>query len=218
MNMAGIDIRQGFRSACFVGLIFLLPLAAPAQCIAVVDVAQELPHQVRTPAGTHLLYFYNLELETYLVIVSRDGFDSPPNGPYHLSLACLPAMPRWESDDFVLLEGGCGTFCWYVDVIPVSLEPEPVRVDRPLAFDAGSNLLAYYADKDLIHVRNLVSGVEQAIQTAHVCESASGLCFEDTEIDNGQLSYTWRLNPAEARFEVDLDTGLLLESTEAPGR
>jgi len=190
------------------GLLLLLSTGASAQCIRVVDAAAELPHVVQTPGGATIRYFYNLELESYLVIASRGDFTASANGPFHLSLACAPARLRWENDDFVLLEGACGTFCWYVDLIPVAPARAAQRVERPLAFDAESSLLAWYADKDLIRVRNVVTGIEQEIRTAYECESASGLCFEDMAFDGDRLLYTWRLNPDGVRLELALDSQL----------
>lgn len=176
-----------------------------ADCIDVVDEASELPHQVTTPGGVDLTYAYDLKPETYSVAWRRGDQAGGPYGPFTLTRGCMPAVLEWESDAFVLLQAGCGTFCWYVLVVPLSGEGDVVTVDRPLAFHAGRNLLATYHDKDVIRVSNLLTGRSQDITTVHTCESWSGVCFTEVKMDDTHIEYTWMINPDGEVITAALD-------------
>lgn len=181
-----------------------------ARCVDVVDVATELPHHFVTPKNTGVSYLYDLEIEEYFVSWAKDGYRGGPYGPFTLTRGCAPAIVQWESNEYLLLQAGCGTFCWYVLAFPLTKNTEDyIKIDRPLAFDGTRNLLAYYYAKDIIRVRSLISAYEQEIRTAYECESASGLCFEDTRFTGTSLEYTWRYNPAGQVLTVLLDEQLI---------
>jgi hypothetical protein len=168
----------------------VLPMfGATAACIDVLDVRKELPYDVETPEGKQLSYFYNLEREQYVIRLSIGAEDATTHGPFSLQRSCLPGRLRWESRDFVLLESGCGTFCWLVDVLSTSGETQ--RVFRPLDFDGQRNLVLFYAEKDTLGVRDLATRRERRSRTAEACESASGLCFTDARFDGDAVTYTW---------------------------
>lgn len=195
-----------------ISLAFFTVTDLQAQCIDVVDVATELPHNIVTPNGTSISYFYNLESEQYLLLWSRGEQSGGPYGPYTLTRACAPAQLRWENDRYLLLEAGCGTFCWEVAVIPLAPGgAEDLKIMRPLAFDAERSLLAFYADKDIIRVRNLLTGREQDIRTAYECDSYSGLCFQDLRFVGNELQYVWRYDPAGPILTAPLDASVTTE-------
>lgn len=162
---------------------------AMAACIDVLDVRNELPYVLETPEGKTLSYFYNLEREQYVILLSLGEEDATTHGPFSLQRNCLPGRLRWESSDFVLIESGCGTFCWLVDVLSGSGRTR--RVFRPLDFDEERNLLLFYAEQDTLGVENLVTQREQRIRTAEACESASSLCFAAARFDGNEVTYTW---------------------------
>ena len=91
-----------------------------AACIDVVDVEAELPQNLVTSNNTGVSYSYNLEREQYHVSWGKEGNSGGPYGPFTLTRGCAPAKVKWESDAFLLLEAGCGTFCWYVLVFPLT--------------------------------------------------------------------------------------------------
>ena len=180
-----------------------------ARCVDVVDVAIELPHHFVTPNNTGVSYLYDLEKEEYFVSWAKNGHRGGPYGPFTLTRGCATATIKWESNEYLLLTSGCGTFCWYVLALPLTKNTKNyIKIDHPLAFDGTRNLLAYYNAKDIIHVRSLISGYEQEIRTAYECESASYLCFEDTRITGTSIEYTWRYNPDEQVLSVLLDEQL----------
>ena len=163
---------------------------AHGACIDVVDEAAELPRRVSTPARVELEYVYDLAAETYTVRVAGPGAGAGPFGPFFLTRGCMPAALEWESADYVLLQAGCGTFCWYVLVLPVT-GTEARRVERPLAFDAARNLLATYHAQDLIRVSSLITGATHDIPTKYACPSSQGPCFENPTFAGNTFSYTW---------------------------
>ena len=180
-----------------------------ARCVDVLDVPIELPHHFVTPNNTGVSYFYDLEKEEYFVSWAKNGHRGGPYGPFTLTPGCATATIKWESNEYLLLTSGCGTFCWYVLALPLTKNTKNyIKIDHPLAFDGTRNLLAYYHAKDIIHVRSLISGYEQEIRTAYECESASSLCFEDTRFTGTSIEYTWRHNPDEQVLSVLLDEQL----------
>lgn len=169
-------------------------LGANAACIDVVDLAVELPPLVRTESGLELAYDYDLQVDQYTLSISGNGVDTERFGPFPLTMACATPQVRWENEQFLITEAGCGTFCWYVQVYALATDngsPPYERIERPLAFNADANLLAYYLDQDLIRVQNLITGAAQDITTAYQCDSYSGLCFDSVELDGDSLSYRW---------------------------
>jgi len=194
--------------------IVLLTLAGTstdgARCVDVVDVATELPHHLVTANNTGVSYLYDLEKEEYVVSWTKDGKTGGPYGPFILTRGCAPAKVQWESNEFLLLQAGCGTFCWYVVALPLTTDTEDyTRIERPLAFDGARNLLAYYHAKDTIRVRSLRSGYEQDIRTSYECESASGLCFDSAWFTETSLEYTWQYNPKGEVLSALLDEQLV---------
>ncbi len=183
----------------------LLPCASvSAQCIAVLDVRTELPFEADTPGGKHLSYFYNLALEQYTIRLSRNSEDATAHGPFMLQRSCLPGSLRWESEEFALFESSCGTFCWSVDALAVS--GATLTILRPLAYDQDRNLIAYYADKDVIAIQSLSTMREQRAPTGRICDTASGLCFGDTQFSGNALTYVWQDGE---RLSIALDPTLL---------
>ena len=138
-------------SVCPVILASLGVATAAAQCLDAVDAQTELPNDLVTSNGTGVSYSYDLEQEQYLVSWSRSGQTGGPYGPFTLTRACVPAMVEWESNDFLLLQGACGAFCWYALVLSLTGGASDWKaIERPLAFDESRNLLAYYREKDTI--------------------------------------------------------------------
>lgn len=189
--------------------------ATEAACIDVV-VPGELPVAITTDQGIDISYSYYLEKEEYSVSLRRGDVEIGTFGPFILNRGCKPAMFAGESREYLILENGCGTFCWYFKIF--SLVPrattvnKPYRkVNRPLRFDSKRNLLAYYQSKVLIQIMNLNTGYVQDIKTAFVCESYSGLCFTDVHIGDSTLEYTWIYNPQGKRLSVALESGLLMK-------
>ena len=194
--------------------LFFLPLDAMAGCIDVVDLTRELPLSFTTNNNVQIAYSYNLNDDTYTLAWELGDQSGGPFGPFPLTMSCGTPELKWENTDFLIFERGCGTFCWYVKIF--SLLPEQYqgvpgyqRIERPLAFDATRNLLAYYDSQDTIHVKNLLTGYEQVVNTAYQCEYYSGLCFRDVQFNADTLEYTWVLNPAGETISVSLDDNLL---------
>lgn len=177
-----------------------------ARCIDVVDVQLELPHHLITDRNTGITYQYKLEQEQYVVSWSKDGRQGGPYGPFTLTRGCVPAKMEWESENFLLLVAGCGTFCWYALVLPMTSDIEDHRrIERPLAFDESRDLMAYYCDKDIVCIESLLTGQQQRIQTEQECESASGLCIDEVTITETSLEYKWRYSPDEQPFSAPLE-------------
>jgi hypothetical protein len=186
--------RIGGEMKCLASVLVLMLAAllvpssnASAGCIDVLNVRKELPYDVATPMGKSLSYFYNLDREQYVVFLSRNGEEATPHGPFVLQRNCHPATLKWESESFVLFEAGCGTFCWTVDAL--SMAGQTQSVFRPLDFDASRNLILFYAEQDVIGVRNLATLREQKIRTNSPCESASDLCFSDARFSGDRVTY-----------------------------
>jgi hypothetical protein len=173
----------------------LLPFArAKADCTEHPEWEAELPHEVDTPKGNHVSYRYDWPGGTYFVVVTRGGRDGVQRGPYPLTTGgCFAAKLEWESEQFVILTAGCGSFCWWGVAIPLASDRKPVDTFRPFAFDPERNLLAYYPEPDVIAVVNVATGREQAVRTPAHCPSVSGTCFDDKlELSGGRLRYVWK--------------------------
>lgn len=180
-----------------------------AACIDVVDVEAELPQNLVTSNNTGVSYSYDLEREQYHVSWGKEGNSGGPYGPFTLTRGCAPAKVKWESDAFLLLEAGCGTFCWYVLVFPLTeSNGDHTRIERPLAFDDTRNLLAYYHAKDIIRIENLINGQQQEVRTVYTCDSASGLCIEEVRFTDTSLEYKWRYDPDSRPLSVLLEEQL----------
>ena len=200
-------------------LIFLAITAfsnlAHSICIDVVDLSVELPAQYATSGNVLISYQYDFTDDQYYLTLQRGNTQSDLFGPFPFTMSCGTAGIRWESDRFLVLERGCGTFCWYAKVFQLpdrgSIDtPDYQRIERPLAFDAKNSLLAYYYEQNLIRIKNLISGVEQEIRTQYDCQYNSGLCFGEVEIDGDKLSYTWREGQGGEQISVELESGLRL--------
>lgn len=191
--------QWGVMQKLFVVLLFIngfYAFSSEAACIDVVDLSTELPAQITTARGTGVSFIYDFDTDHYSLSWQKDSFDSEWYGPFPLTMACGTSAVRWESSQFLLLESGCGTFCWYTNIFQLSdiastQAPAYQRIERPLAFDEKRNLLVYYYSQNLIHIRNLNTGLEQEIQTAYECEFASGLCFGDVRFSEDELLYSW---------------------------
>jgi len=193
---------------CLILLALVVAADASAQCIDVVNVRSDLPHEVTTPNGTSVSYFYNLANDQYVVLTASDGGREVSHGPFVLTRGCVPGHLQWESAEFVLLQAGCGTFCWYVSALPLHGEDlSQQTIQRPLAFDADRNLVVSYSQQDTITITNLVSGKQQHTPTARQCLSASEVCFT-VEFTGDELTYTWKYAPLET-FLVQLDGDLI---------
>jgi hypothetical protein len=188
-------------------MLFFSSIQAVANCIEVVDLSTELPPRFISKAGVVVSYEYDLLRDEYQLSWRSKNVDGGPFGPFPLTMSCGTPALKWESSEFLLFERGCGTFCWYVKIFaldPLGLPYQ--KIDRPLAFHQGSNLLAYYHSQDVIHVKNLASGQEQSIATELKCDFYSGLCFSDISFGYKSLEYTWR-STGEI-FTVDLSPAL----------
>jgi hypothetical protein len=184
---------------------------AYSACIDVVDLAVELPAQYATSGNVLISYQYDLTDDQYFLSLRRGNSQSELFGPFPLTMACGTAEVRWENDQFLVLERGCGTFFWYAKIFQFpdrsSIDaPAYQRIERPLAFDSQNKLLAYYHSQNLIRIKNLVTGVEQEIRTQYDCEYYSGLCFGDVQIEGGELSYTWHEGQGGERISVELES------------
>lgn len=197
----------------FILIVSSCSLLSHAACIDVVDLSIELPAQVTTDRGTLLAYQYDLVNDQYSLRWQKGDSESDVFGPFSLTMACTTPAVRWESEQFLLMERGCGTFCWYVKIFRLADSstigaPGYQRIERPLAFDFARNLLAYYYDQNLIRVKNLDTGYEQEIRTRYDCEYYSGLCFGDVVIEGATLNYSWRRGqngePISAQLDIEL--------------
>ncbi len=194
----------------------VLPFArAKADCAEHPEWAAELPHEVDTPKGNHISYRYDWPNESYVIVVTRGGGDGVTRGPYHLTTGgCFAAKIEWESEEFVVLTAGCGTFCWWGEALPVIQDRKPVSVDRPSAFDAERNLLASYGGTNTIIVTNVSTRREQVVRTPVDCPM-SGECFTKLHFEDGRLRYIWQWeavpdgkyrNVPDQQIDVELDT------------
>lgn len=194
-----------------------IPIAY-AKCIDVLRPG-ELPSEITSQNGVKLTYSYRFEEdETYFISWARGSVSGGPIGPFHLQPSCQIPRIYDESNEFILLEKGCGSFCWYVDVLGLISSSESntgsyESVERPLAFDAVRNLLAHYPRKDFIAIKNLLTGYEQVFPTKNVCQSGSGLCFSDITIRSNSLEYSWESNGIDAGEIISqpLDEGLIAQ-------
>jgi len=202
--------QQIFRFKFVVALLALFGSSTiEARCIDVVDAQLELPYHLVTDRNTGISYQYELEQEQYVVSWSKGGRRGGPYGPFPLTGGCVPAKLEWESKNFLLLTAGCGTFCWYVLVLPMTTSIEDhKRIERPLAFDETRDLIAHYCDKDIICVESLLTGQQQRIHTEQECDSASGLCIHEVTITATAVEYRWRYSPDEQPLTVPLDVQL----------
>jgi hypothetical protein len=196
--------------------MLLIPLNTMAICINVVDLATELPPEFTTKENVQISFQYDLNLDTYTLTWKQGNRSGGPFGPFSLTMSCGTPELKWENKNFLLFERGCGTFCWYVKIfslLPDEFQevPEYQRIERPLAFDSDRNLLAYYYSQDTIHVKNLVSGYEQVVNTAYKCEFYSGLCINEVQFNNDSLEYNWRLNPSGEKISVSLEDRLIYQ-------
>jgi hypothetical protein len=192
-------------SLLLAALVLLVSSAASAQCIRVVDIERELPHEVATPQGNRLSYSYDLATERYHVVVARGTARGQQYGPYALTPGCAPAKLRWESSALVVLTAGCGTFCWTALVLPATEEGAAAQsISRPLSFDPERNLLAYYAEQGIVRIRNLLTAYEQQVRTPALCVSASATCIQDLRITSRTLDYTFeRFDPPSAPAKLE---------------
>lgn len=185
-----------------------------ADCIDIAGIEDELQSEFITEGKVHVSFHYKLEKNQYSLSWKRGERQGGPFGPFPLTMSCGTPSLEWANEDFLIFERGCGTFCWYVKVFSLTEHemhqvPKYQRIARPLAFDSKRNLLAYYHSKDVIHIKNLVSGFEQAVRTVYACETSSGLCFTDVTFNNDELEYTWRWNPAGEKVSHPLIQELL---------
>jgi hypothetical protein len=188
-----------------------------AACIDVL-LPDELPAQVVTRNDTVLNYTYRLETEEYFISWLKDSSIGGPLGPFHLERNCLPAAVAVENDNFIVFERNCGTFCWSYSILSLtavagSTDDQFRNIMRPLAFDSARSLVAYYASQDLIVIRNLVSGYEQQVPTQYECYTASGLCFDDVELTDSNLMYTWE---STTQSDDEVISHVLSEALIAP--
>lgn len=164
--------------------------AASADCVDVVTY-RTLPHDLDTPNGVHISFFYDLSPKNEYVMRAAKGDGSVvTSSAYHLTMACEPAKVEWESDDAIVFTAGCGTFCWSASVWPLTPGSVEQSIMRPFAFDTARNLIAFYAKQDVIGVRNVLSLREQQIATRYQCVTASDSCLRDVHFTEGGLSYT----------------------------
>jgi hypothetical protein len=176
-------------SACAAGWAVATALPASADCADIPNLMAELPRERLTPNGTHLAFSYDIERSSYSVTVRRDA-ESFVFADLQLKPTCHPGDLRWESDEFVALERGCGSFCWGVDILATTAQRR-FNVFRPLAFLAERKLVVSYADWDVIGVTSLATGYVQLIPTARHCLGSTEVCFE-AGIEGDSLVYVWQ--------------------------
>jgi hypothetical protein len=182
-------------AALLIAAVGVLPCArAEADCAGHPEIDEYVPHEVDTPKGNHISYRYDFVNGNYFVVVTRGSGEGVPRGPYELTTGgCLAAKVEWESEQFVVLSAGCGTFCWWGEAIPVASNRKPVNMFRPFAFDPERNLIAYYPEPDVITVINVATGREQSMWTPAHCPSVSGTCFDEKlDLSGGRLRYVWK--------------------------
>jgi hypothetical protein len=185
--------RQMMLKNLFAIAVMVNPLGAAAACKDVVDLSTELPATFTTQGKVVISYQYDLMTDKYSLAWKRGDSSDGPFGPFPLTMSCGTASLKWETDQFLVFERGCGTFCWYAKVFAlVDGAPRYQRIERPLSFHAASNVIAYYRTQDVIQLRNLVSGFELSVETASRCSFFSGLCISDVSFDGNSLTYTWR--------------------------
>ena len=130
-------------------LIFVTSCVFQAQTIQAkcIDVLQpgELPREITTQNGTTLTFAYQFaEDEAYSISWAKSAVAGGPIGPFPLQPGCGIPDVLAESNEFILLQKGCGTFCWYAEVLGVALTGASAvvgyeRLWRPLAFDTARN-------------------------------------------------------------------------------
>lgn len=185
-----------------------------ADCIDIPNIEDELIPAYTTIGNVQISFEYNIEKSEYTLSWDNTIRHGGPFGPFPMTMSCgIPSL-KWENNDFVIFDRGCGTFCWYVKIFSLGTAqthsvPEYQQIERPLAFDTKRNLLAYYHSQDEIHIKNLLSGYEQILKTAYECEYYSGLCFKDVGFSNDKLEYTWILNPTDEKLSHPLEQALL---------
>jgi hypothetical protein len=197
--------RCGFAVACaWLALPVVLALVtdASADCSDIPNLLAELPIESVTPKQTHLTYSYNINESEYSVSVRRDAGSYLYAG-LPLERNCHPGTLRWESGEFVLLERGCGTFCWGVEVLSTTAQRR-FSIFRPVEFFAERKLVVSYPEWDAIGVSSLATGYVQSVPTALHCQSSAEVCF-DVRIEGDSLIYVWQ-NGSE--FAVPLDRRL----------
>jgi hypothetical protein len=180
-----------------------LPAHAFADCIDIPNLLAELPPERVTPNQTTLAFSYDIRRSEYSVIVSRGGREFA-YAALPLQRNCHPGTLRWESDEFVLLERGCGTFCWGVEALGTT-DQRRQSIFRPIHFDSARHMVISYPEWDTIAVRSLISGYEQTIPTARHCESSAEICFEP-RLEGDSIVYAWQDG---ARYAVPLDETLI---------
>lgn len=199
----------------FVVLVCQIP-AVIASCIDFM-IPGEFPPEIITEDGTKLTFSYQFgDNETYSYSWAKGSLNGGSTGPNSLQPSCKIPQIAHENSEFLILENGCGTFCWYFEILGLyPIGPSNIAtyqiIYRPLAFDSDRNLIAYYQDKDLIGIKNLLSGYEQIFKTENLCESWSGLCFSDVTFTSDSLSYKWEsqtgVGPGKVLIQ-QLDEGL----------
>jgi hypothetical protein len=147
----------------------------------------ESPTAVVTPNGAQLAFAYDLLQHEYSVTASRTG-DSYVYQGLRLQADCQPGGVRWESDDFVLLESGCGGFCWVIEALGTTAQRR-FSIPYGIDFDAQRNLVVSYQG-EAIGILSLTTGYEQRIPTQRRCRNSSDVCYS-VRIGRDALAYTW---------------------------
>jgi hypothetical protein len=180
-------------------LFTLLAIQVPTAVADCADfmVPGEYPDEIITRKGTTLTFSYEFgDRETYSYSWAKGSTSGGPIGPNSLQPGCKIPSISHESDEFLLLEKGCGSFCWYFVVLGLTPTGDSTTATHeiiylPLAFDADRNLVAYYLQPDTISIKNLLTGYKQIFATEYNCESGSGLCFSNVTFTSESLEYRW---------------------------
>ncbi|HOY38821.1 MAG TPA: hypothetical protein PLP11_10115 [Bacteroidales bacterium] len=118
--------------------------------------------------------------------ISKDTFDISGSGPLYL---------LESSNDFIILQQGCGMNCKYSVVLPLSSKVEEQTYIFTLALDTKDNLIAYLPEdqKNFIVVKNYLTGKVMEIEEDDLCPAASsGDCIDTCYFDKSCLIIKWQ--------------------------
>jgi hypothetical protein len=200
-------------------LIWMALLAVPLKSVEGVDSCPDdpdrQPKSVKTPAGIHVVFHYDLAQEKYTVRWRKGAALFGPSPQLPLTVVCEPARFEWENSKFVVLRQGCGSPCWFEIVLPLQNGRKIQQVMYTVAHDEKRSLIASIESEPLMII-NLITGRQQSIVLKPECAAAfPGWCLDDVAFKDGALHILWRSwVKQEARVEkfvFALDPAVLAE-------